>query len=52
MANVEKDLITQALQQSNGKLAKAARLLKMNPWNLRYKAKKLQLDDTIFTDQE
>ncbi|MGR3319807.1 MAG: sigma-54-dependent transcriptional regulator [Candidatus Anammoxibacter sp.] len=52
VSSVEKDLITQALQQSKGKLAKAARLLKMDPWKLRYKAKKLKLDETIVIDPE
>ena len=47
VANIEKDLISQALQQSNWKLAKAARLLKTDPWKLRYKVKKLKMDDSL-----
>lgn len=41
---IEKDLITQAIKQANGKVAKAARILKIAPWKLRYKVEKLKID--------
>ena len=44
---IEKELIIQALQQSNGKLAKAARILKTAPWRLRYKVEKLKINEVM-----
>lgn len=43
---LEKNLITQALRQSNGTLSKAARLLKIEHWKLRYKVNKLRISET------
>lgn len=47
VSSVEKDLITQALQQSNGKVAKAARMLNIAPWNLKYKMGKLNIQEEL-----
>ena len=49
IADIEKDLIIQALQQSNSKVAKAARMLNIAPWILRYKVKKFKIDDIVDT---
>ncbi len=43
ISSMESDLINQAMEQSNGTLTKAARLLDVEPWKLRYKIKKLKL---------
>ena len=42
ISSMEMDLINQALEQSNGILTKAARLLDVEPWKLRYKIKKIK----------
>lgn len=49
--NMEKKLIAQALTQSKGKIAKAARILKVEPWTLRYKVKKYKISEAINTKQ-
>ena len=49
ISDIERDLIIQALRQSNGKVAKASRKLNIAPWILRYKVKKFKIDGIIQT---